>query len=163
MIRTISGARTLSGPRSSRSAGSPGGCASTRCASARSLATTLSLGEPELANVTYGGGDPEVYKRLPAAVDAALRPDYAPLQRLVAADKLRALGYLSFDVTQISFAGQAATTCHDYARPFSLADTARAAARRLRPRAREDRPGGVRSVLGRRVAEHGHRGGTEVP
>ena len=36
--------------------------------------------------------------------------DYAPLQRLVAADKLRTLGYLSFDPTQISFAGQAATT-----------------------------------------------------
>jgi pimeloyl-ACP methyl ester carboxylesterase len=83
----------------------------------------LTLGEHELANVTYGGGDPTVYRRLPAAVDAAVRGRYAPLRRLVAADKLHTLGYLSFDRTQISFAGQAATTCHDYPRPFSMADT----------------------------------------
>src|SRR3954454_16504049 len=67
----------------------------------------LTLGEHELANVTYGGGDPAVTGKLPAAVDAALRGRYGPLQRLVAADKLRAVGYLSFDPTQISFASQA--------------------------------------------------------
>ena len=123
----------------------------------------LRLGENELANVTYGGGDPTVYKQLPAAVDAALRRDYAPLQRLVAADKLRALGYLSFDPTQISFAGQAATTCHDYPRPFSLADTpARRRADYERALAKID-PSEFAPFSAERLAEHGHRGGTEVP
>jgi pimeloyl-ACP methyl ester carboxylesterase len=82
----------------------------------------LRLGERELAEVTYSDGDPEVYGRLPAAVDAALDRDYAPLKRLVVASKLLHVGYDPADPSVISFAGQAATTCHDYPRAFSLAD-----------------------------------------
>ena len=44
----------------------------------------LTLGEPELAMVTYGRGTRRVYGLLPAAVDAALDDDYAPLKRLAA-------------------------------------------------------------------------------
>jgi pimeloyl-ACP methyl ester carboxylesterase len=83
----------------------------------------LTLGERELANVTYGGGDPSIYRMLPAAVSAALEHDYAPLQRLVAAKKLHDAASLRLDPALISFGGQTATTCHDYPRPFSLADT----------------------------------------
>jgi pimeloyl-ACP methyl ester carboxylesterase len=89
--------------------------------SARGL-VRLTLGERELANVTYGAGDPQVYGLLPAAVDAALDHDLAPLKRLVAVSRLRAVTYLGLDQALISFGGQTATACHDYPRPFSLAD-----------------------------------------
>lgn len=82
----------------------------------------LTLGERELAEVTYGGGRPEVYGLLPAAVDAALDHDLAPLKRLVAASRLSDVADLTLDPTLISFGGQAATACHDYPRPFNLAD-----------------------------------------
>jgi pimeloyl-ACP methyl ester carboxylesterase len=82
----------------------------------------LTLGEHELANVTYAGGDPQVYGLLPAAVDAALDRDLAPLERLVAASRTKTVGYLSFDPSVVSFAGQVATSCHDYPHAFSLAD-----------------------------------------
>ena len=39
----------------------------------------LTLGERELAAITYGRGTPAVYGLLPAAVDAALDRDYALL------------------------------------------------------------------------------------
>jgi hypothetical protein len=39
----------------------------------------LTLGERELAAVTYGRGIPEFYGPLPAAIDAALDHDYALL------------------------------------------------------------------------------------
>jgi pimeloyl-ACP methyl ester carboxylesterase len=81
----------------------------------------LTVGEHELANVVYGGGHPEVYGLLPAAVAAALDHDYAPLERMVAVDRIGQAGSLLLDPTLVSFGGQTATTCHDYPRPFSLA------------------------------------------
>jgi pimeloyl-ACP methyl ester carboxylesterase len=78
----------------------------------------LTVGEPELADVAYGGGRPEVYGLLPAAVDAALDHDLAPLRRLVAASRFGNAARRSTDPTQFSLATAAATTCHDYPRPF---------------------------------------------
>jgi pimeloyl-ACP methyl ester carboxylesterase len=81
----------------------------------------LTLGEQELASVTFGGGRPEVYGPLPAAVDAALDHHYGPLERLVYADRAGFVGALRSDPAQFSMATAAATACHDYLRPYDLA------------------------------------------
>src|SRR4051794_37145870 len=52
----------------------------------------LTLGEHELANVTFAGGHPQVYGLLPAAVDAALHHDLAPLKRLVTVSRIGEVG-----------------------------------------------------------------------
>jgi pimeloyl-ACP methyl ester carboxylesterase len=81
----------------------------------------LTLGEHELANVTYSGGHPEVYGLLPAAVDAALEGDLAPLKRLVAIFRLREVETVLDPSNNI--AAGTATACHDYPRPYDLAAT----------------------------------------
>jgi pimeloyl-ACP methyl ester carboxylesterase len=81
----------------------------------------LTVGEHELANVTFGGGDPRVYGFLPAAVDAALHHDPALLERLVAVSRIGEVGQLYSDPTQVSLAAGASAECHDYPRPYDLA------------------------------------------
>ena len=81
----------------------------------------LTLGERELAAVTYGGGHPEVYGLLPAAVKAALDHDYALLKRVVFASRVGDVGGLVQDPSDFSVAAGAATSCHDYPRPYDLA------------------------------------------
>ncbi len=81
----------------------------------------LTLGERELANVTFGGGDPRVYGLLPAAVDAALDHDLAPLKRLVTASRVDEASILFFDPALGSLGAAAAVSCHDYPRPYDLA------------------------------------------
>jgi pimeloyl-ACP methyl ester carboxylesterase len=81
----------------------------------------LTLGERELANVTFGGGDPRVYGLLPAAVDAALDHDLAPLKRLVTVSRINEVGGFLMDPALLSVAAAAATSCHDYPRPYDLA------------------------------------------
>ena len=81
----------------------------------------LTLGERELTAVTFSGGRPEVYGLLPAAVKAALDHDYALLQRLVFASRVGDVGAFTIDPTQFSVAAGAATSCHDYPRPYDLA------------------------------------------
>lgn len=81
----------------------------------------LRLGEQELAAVTYGGGHPEVYGLLPAAVSSALRHDYALLERLVFASAAGRVGDLGIDPARFSLAAGAAVSCHDYPRPYDLA------------------------------------------
>ena len=81
----------------------------------------LTLGERELANTTFGGGDPQVYGLLPAAVDAAVDHDLAPLKRLVAVSRINEVGNFLIDPALLSNAAAAATSCHDYPRPYDLA------------------------------------------
>jgi pimeloyl-ACP methyl ester carboxylesterase len=81
----------------------------------------LALGEGELAAVTFGGGNPEVYGLLPAAVKAALDHDYALLKRLVFASRVGDVRAFMVDPAQFSVAAGAATSCHDYPRPYDLA------------------------------------------
>jgi pimeloyl-ACP methyl ester carboxylesterase len=81
----------------------------------------LRLGERELANVAFGGGDPRTYGRLPAAVDAALDHDLAPLKRLVTVSRINEVGNFLIDPALLSNAAAAATSCHDYPRPYDLA------------------------------------------
>jgi pimeloyl-ACP methyl ester carboxylesterase len=81
----------------------------------------LRLGERELAAVTFGGGRPEVYGLLPAAVTAALDHDYALLEQLVFAARAGDVRMFTIDPTQFSVAAGAATSCHDYPRPYDLA------------------------------------------
>lgn len=81
----------------------------------------LTLGERELANATFGGGDPRVYGLLPAAVDAAVDHDLAPLKRLVAVSRIIEVRGFVIDPTLVSNAAAAATSCHDYPRPYDLA------------------------------------------
>jgi pimeloyl-ACP methyl ester carboxylesterase len=81
----------------------------------------LTLGERELADVTYGGGDPQVYGLLPAAVDAASDHDLAPLKRLVTVSRINEVGNFLIDPALLSNAAAAATSCHDYPRPYDLA------------------------------------------
>ncbi len=83
----------------------------------------LVLGERELANVTFGGGDPQVYATLPGAVEAALDRDYAPLERLVAASRISDVGSILGDPSTFDIAAGTATSCHDYPRPYDLAAT----------------------------------------
>jgi len=81
----------------------------------------LTLGERELANVTFGLGHPEVYRLLPAAVDAAVDHDLALLRRLVTVFRVNEVGALLTDPTLDSAGAAAATSCHDYPRPYDLA------------------------------------------
>jgi pimeloyl-ACP methyl ester carboxylesterase len=81
----------------------------------------LRLGERELADVTFGGGDPPVFGLLPAAVDAALDHDLAPLKRLVTVSRINEVGGFLIDPALMSLAAAAATSCHDYPRPYDLA------------------------------------------
>ena len=81
----------------------------------------LTLGERELANTTFGGGDPQVYGLLPAAVDAAIDHDLAPLERLVAVSRIDEVSGFVIDPTLFSEAAAAAISCHDYPRPYDLA------------------------------------------
>ena len=81
----------------------------------------LSLGEHELANVTFGLGHPEVYGLLPAAVDAALDHDLALLERLVTVFRIGEVGSFLGDPTLDSPTAYAAVACHDYPRPYDLA------------------------------------------
>ena len=83
----------------------------------------LTLGERELTAVTFSGGNPEVYGLLPAAVEAALDHDYALLKRLVFAARVGDVRNLTQDPTDFSVAAGAATSCHDYPRPYDLAAT----------------------------------------
>jgi pimeloyl-ACP methyl ester carboxylesterase len=81
----------------------------------------LTLSERELADVTYGGGHPEVYGLLPAAVAAALARDLAPLKRLVTVSRIGEVGDFFEPPAFFSNAAGAATSCHDYPRPYDLA------------------------------------------
>ncbi len=81
----------------------------------------LTLGERELASVVFGGGHPEVYGPLPAAVDAALDHDLAPLQRLVTAARVNQVAGFFVDPALFSNAVGAAASCKDYPRPYDLA------------------------------------------
>ena len=81
----------------------------------------LTLGERELANVAFGGGDPRVYGLLPAAVDAAVDHDLAPLRRLVTVSRVHEAGIFFSDPTLDSLGAAAAVSCHDYPRPYDLA------------------------------------------
>jgi pimeloyl-ACP methyl ester carboxylesterase len=79
------------------------------------------LTERDLANVTYGGGDPRRYGRVPAAVAAAVHGRLAPLERLVAAERAGDAASFLGDPSQFSIAAGTATACHDYPRPYDLA------------------------------------------
>jgi pimeloyl-ACP methyl ester carboxylesterase len=81
----------------------------------------LTLGERELAAVTFGGGDPRVYNVLPTAVNAALSHDLAPLKRLVTGSRMGDVEELTIDPSLLSIAASTATSCHDYPRPYDLA------------------------------------------
>jgi pimeloyl-ACP methyl ester carboxylesterase len=81
----------------------------------------LALGERELANVVFGGGHPEVYGPLPAAVDAALDHDLAPLERLVTVARVNEVQGFFVDPALFSNAVGAAASCKDYPRPYDLA------------------------------------------
>ena len=80
----------------------------------------LTLGEHELANVTFGLGHPEVYGVLPAAVDAALQHDFALLKRLVTLFRITEASDFLGDPALDSVGAYAATACHDYPRPYDL-------------------------------------------
>jgi pimeloyl-ACP methyl ester carboxylesterase len=82
----------------------------------------LTLGERELAAVTYGRGLPQLYGPLPAAIDAALDHDYALLKRLATMLRLWEISIMTADPVDLSFGELTATTCHDYPQPFDLAD-----------------------------------------
>jgi pimeloyl-ACP methyl ester carboxylesterase len=82
---------------------------------------TLTLGEDQLAAVTFSGGDPTAYRRLPAAVQAALRGRYKRLEKLVYASRAGDVEQLTIDPRLFSVAAGAAISCHDYPRPYDLA------------------------------------------
>ena len=88
----------------------------------------LTLGERELANVTFAGGDPQVYGLLPAAVDSAVDHDLALLKRLVAASRVQEVGGFLVDPADFSIGAGTAVSCKDYPRPYDL--TAEPAERR---------------------------------
>jgi pimeloyl-ACP methyl ester carboxylesterase len=81
----------------------------------------LTIGEHELASVVFGGGHPEVYGLLPSALDAALDRDFAPLERLVTADRVNEVEGFLVDPAQFSIAAATAVSCKDYPRPFDRA------------------------------------------
>src|SRR3954447_23075609 len=81
----------------------------------------LTLSERELADVTYGGGDPAVYGLLPAAVRAAMDHDLAPLERLVTVSRIDEVGGFLITPTLLSNGAGGAVSCHDYPRPYDLA------------------------------------------
>jgi hypothetical protein len=80
----------------------------------------LTLDESALAEVTFGGGHPEVYGLLPAAVAAATRGDFALLKRLVTASEVSRVRELFIDPSLFSAGAASATSCHDYPRPYDL-------------------------------------------
>src|SRR3954452_23241286 len=82
----------------------------------------LPIRERDLANLTFGFGEPRVYGWLPAAVDAALHGDLALLKRMVAAFRIDEAGRFFNDPSVVSIGDAAAVECHDYPRPYSLAD-----------------------------------------
>jgi pimeloyl-ACP methyl ester carboxylesterase len=82
------------------------------------------LDEAALARVVFAGGQAAVYGRIPAAVAAALDADLAPLRQLVEHDRLGAAAILR--EPSFSLAQNLATSCHDYPRAFSYADSAAA-------------------------------------
>ena len=79
------------------------------------------MDENALADVTYGGGNPELTALLPAAVRAALHGDRALLERAIFAGRVGIVGALVGDPTVFSIGAAAATSCHDYPRPYDLA------------------------------------------
>lgn len=79
------------------------------------------LDEKALAEVTFGGGHPEVYGLLPAAVHDAVHGDFAPLERLVTGSEVSRVESLFIDPRRFSLAAAVATSCHDYPRPYDLA------------------------------------------
>jgi pimeloyl-ACP methyl ester carboxylesterase len=81
----------------------------------------LTLGERELASIVFGGGHPEVYGLLPAAVDAALDHDLAPLERLATVARVNQVEGFFVDPALFSNAVGAAASCKDYPRPYDLA------------------------------------------
>jgi pimeloyl-ACP methyl ester carboxylesterase len=81
----------------------------------------LRLDERALATVTFGGGRPEIAGLVPAAVQSALRHDYALLRRLVYVTRAGVVEDLLADPTYFSVASGVATSCHDYPRPYDLA------------------------------------------
>jgi pimeloyl-ACP methyl ester carboxylesterase len=83
----------------------------------------LALGERELAQVAFNYGQPQVYGLLPAAVEAALDHDLAPLKRLVAVSRINDASNLFIPPTINSYGASAAVSCHDYPRPYDLAAT----------------------------------------
>jgi pimeloyl-ACP methyl ester carboxylesterase len=83
----------------------------------------LTLDERLLANLTFGGGDPRVYGLLPAAVDAALHDDLAPLRRLATVSRIGEVEIFFTDPTLVSLGAAAAVACHDYPRPYDVAAT----------------------------------------
>jgi pimeloyl-ACP methyl ester carboxylesterase len=85
-------------------------------------AVRLTLGERELANLGFGFGDPRVFGLLPAAVDAARRHDFALLKRMTAVFRIGEAGRFFGDPSVSSIAVAVAVECHDYPRPYSLAD-----------------------------------------
>jgi pimeloyl-ACP methyl ester carboxylesterase len=81
----------------------------------------ITLDERLLANLTFGGGDPRVYGLLPAAVDAAVHHDLAPLRRLATVSRIGEVEIFFSDPAQTSLGDAAAVACHDYPRPYDVA------------------------------------------
>jgi pimeloyl-ACP methyl ester carboxylesterase len=79
----------------------------------------LTLDERLLANLTHD--QPPVYGLLPAAVDAAVHHDLAPLKRLAAVSRIGEVEAFFADPTLVSLADAAAVSCHDYPRPYDVA------------------------------------------
>jgi pimeloyl-ACP methyl ester carboxylesterase len=85
-------------------------------------AVRLTLGERELANLGFGFGDPRVFGWLPAAVDAAVHHDLALLKRMTAVFRIGEVGRFFVDPSISSIAVAVAAECHDYPRPYNVAD-----------------------------------------
>src|SRR4051794_6869111 len=85
-------------------------------------AVRLTLGERELANLGFGFGDPRVFGLLPAAVDAAQHHDFALLKRMTAVFRIGEARRFFADPSVSSIAVAVAVECHDYPRPYSVAD-----------------------------------------
>jgi pimeloyl-ACP methyl ester carboxylesterase len=81
----------------------------------------LTLDERLLANLTHD--QPPVYGLLPAAVDAAVHHDLAPLRRLAAVSRIGEVGAFFSDPTLVSLTDAGAVSCHDYPRPYDVAAT----------------------------------------
>jgi pimeloyl-ACP methyl ester carboxylesterase len=79
----------------------------------------LTLDERLLANVTHD--QPPVYGLLPAAVDAAVHHDLAPLKRLATVSRIGEVEPFFADPTMTSLGDAAAVACHDYPYPYDLA------------------------------------------
>ncbi|MGZ4229592.1 MAG: alpha/beta fold hydrolase, partial [Solirubrobacteraceae bacterium] len=85
-------------------------------------AVRLTVGERELANLGFGFGDPRVFGLLPAAVDAARHGDFALLKRMTAVFRIGEARRFFSDPSVSSIAVAVAVECHDYPRPYSVAD-----------------------------------------